>query len=51
MAQEKISITLSREDAEIIEQLKVILNKQLLMNLSRAQIVRRCLKQALAEAN
>lgn len=45
----RFNITLSEDDANLITKLQDKLNKELMMELSKAQIVRRLLKQATAE--
>lgn len=49
--QERLNITLSKADGEILEQLQEILSKELMMRLSKAQVVRRLLMQAVSTYN
>lgn len=44
--QKRFNITLSEDDAALIKELQAKLNKELMMELSMAQVVRRLLKQA-----
>lgn len=49
--QKRFNITLSENDAALIKELQTKLNKELMMELSMAQVVRRLLKQATAALN
>jgi hypothetical protein len=49
--QKRFNITLSEADASLIEELKSKLNKELMMDLSSAQVIRRLLKQATTSVN
>lgn len=44
--QKRLNITLSEDDEKLIKILQAKLNKELMMELSMAQVVRRLLKQA-----
>lgn len=46
--QKRLNITLSEDDADLVKQLQAKLNKELMMELSMAQVIRRLLKQATA---
>lgn len=46
--QERLNITISKEDGEKLKFLQARFNKELMMELSLAQIVRRLINQALA---
>ena len=47
----RINITITGDDAELMEQLKNRINNKLMMNLSMAQIVKRLVRQATVEEN
>lgn len=49
--QKRFNITLSEDDANLLTILQEKFNKELMMELSKAQIVRRLLKQATANLN
>lgn len=44
----RVNISVTGEDAELIEQLRIAINAKLMMNLSMAQLVKRLVRQAAA---
>lgn len=48
MPTKRVNVSITGEEAELIERLQVALNKKLMMKLSVAQVIKRIVRQAAA---